>query len=110
RRRTRDRNRCHSRSRRNRRARRSSVESGITDSAIVLRDLAKSYGAVHAVRGISLDVRRAEIFGFLGLNGAGKTTTIRILFDLLRPSRGSAAVFGFDCQRESRKKIGRAHV
>ena len=79
------------------------MESGITDSAIVLRDLAKSYGAVHAVRGISLDVRRAEIFGFLGLNGAGKTTTIRILLDLLRPSRGSAEVFGFDCQRESRK-------
>jgi beta-exotoxin I transport system ATP-binding protein len=79
------------------------VESGITDSAIVLRDLAKSYGAVLAVRGISLDVRRAEIFGFLGLNGAGKTTTIRILLDLLRPSRGSAEIFGFDCQRESRK-------
>jgi ABC-2 type transport system ATP-binding protein len=58
---------------------------------------------VHAVRGISLDVRRAEIFGFLGLNGAGKTTTIRILLDLLRPSRGSAEVFGLDCQRESLK-------
>ncbi len=75
----------------------------IADSAIVLRDLAKSYGTVHAVRGISLDVRRAEIFGFLGLNGAGKTTTIRILLDLLRPSGGSAEVFGLDCQRESRK-------
>ncbi len=45
---------------------------------------------------------RAEIFGFLGLNGAGKTTTIRILLDLLRPSRGSARVFSLDCQRESR--------
>jgi ABC-2 type transport system ATP-binding protein len=75
----------------------------IADSAIALRDLAKSYGSVHAVRGISLDVRRAEIFGFLGLNGAGKTTTIRILLDLLRPSRGSAEVFRHDCQRESRK-------
>jgi ABC-2 type transport system ATP-binding protein len=55
------------------------------------------------VRGISLELRRAEIFGFLGLNGAGKTTTIRILLDLLRPSSGSAEVFGHDCQRESLK-------
>ena len=67
--------------------------------AIELRDLAKSYGSVHAVRGISLDVHRGEIFGFLGLNGAGKTTTIRVLLDLLRPTSGSARVLGLDCQR-----------
>ncbi len=71
--------------------------------AIAIRDLAKSYGPVHAVRGITFDVARGEIFGFLGLNGAGKTTTIRLLLDLLRPTRGSAGVFGFDCQRQSRR-------
>jgi ABC-2 type transport system ATP-binding protein len=71
--------------------------------AIELRDLAKSYGSVHAVRGVTLEVERGEIFGFLGLNGAGKTTTIRILLDLLRPSRGSAKLFGIDCQKDSRK-------
>jgi len=71
--------------------------------AIALRDLAKSYGPVHAVRGVTFDVARGEIFGFLGLNGAGKTTTIRMLLDLLRPSRGSAALFGIDCQKESRQ-------
>jgi ABC-2 type transport system ATP-binding protein len=71
--------------------------------AIELRDLAKSYGSVHAVRAVTLDVERGEIFGFLGLNGAGKTTTIRILLDLLRPSRGSARLFGIDCQKESRR-------
>jgi ABC-2 type transport system ATP-binding protein len=79
--------------------------------AIELRDLAKSYGSVHAVRGISLEVRRGEIFGFLGLNGAGKTTTIRMLLDLLRPTRGSAAIFGIDCQRrgrEARAQVGYA--
>jgi ABC-2 type transport system ATP-binding protein len=76
--------------------------------AIAIRDLAKSYGAVHAVRGITFDVERGEIFGFLGLNGAGKTTTIRILLDLLRPSRGHAQLFGFDCQRQSR--LARASV
>ncbi|HEV8660497.1 MAG TPA: ABC transporter ATP-binding protein [Thermoanaerobaculia bacterium] len=55
------------------------------------------------MRDVSLEVMPGEVFGFLGLNGAGKTTTIRILLDLLRPSGGSAALFGFDCQRESRK-------
>jgi ABC-2 type transport system ATP-binding protein len=76
--------------------------------AIAIRDLAKSYGYVHAVRGVTFDVQRGEIFGFLGLNGAGKTTTIRILLDLLRPSRGQAQLFGFDCQRQSR--LARATV
>ena len=71
--------------------------------AISLHGLSKSYGTLPAVRGVSLDVMPGEVFGFLGLNGAGKTTTIRILLDLLRPSEGSAAVFGIDCQRESRK-------
>jgi ABC-2 type transport system ATP-binding protein len=71
--------------------------------AIAIRDLAKSYGDVHAVRGITFDVAPGEIFGFLGLNGAGKTTTIRMLLDLLRPSRGSAALFGIDCHRHSLK-------
>jgi ABC-2 type transport system ATP-binding protein len=77
--------------------------------AIAVRDLAKSYGVVHAVRGISFDVARGEIFGFLGLNGAGKTTTIRILLDLIRPTRGSAQLFGFDCQtasRDARRQVG----
>jgi ABC-2 type transport system ATP-binding protein len=69
--------------------------------AIAIRDLAKSYGSVDAVRGVTFDVARGEIFGFLGLNGAGKTTTIRILLDLLRPTRGHAQLFGFDCQRQS---------
>ena len=72
-------------------------------SAIALRDLAKSYGSVHAVRGITFDVMPGEIFGFLGLNGAGKTTTIRMLLDLLRPTRGSAELFGVDTRKDSRR-------
>ncbi len=67
--------------------------------AISIRSLAKRYGRVTAVRGLSLEVSEGEIFGFLGLNGAGKTTTIRILLDLLRPDGGAAAVMGHDCQR-----------
>jgi ABC-2 type transport system ATP-binding protein len=69
--------------------------------AISLLHLSKRYGAIEAVRDVSLTVERGEAFGFLGLNGAGKTTTIRILLDLLRPSGGSAQLFGLDCQKDS---------
>jgi ABC-2 type transport system ATP-binding protein len=65
---------------------------------IDIRGLSKRYGRLAAVRHLDLQVRRGEIFGFLGLNGAGKTTTIRILLDLLRPTAGSASVFGHDCR------------
>jgi ABC-2 type transport system ATP-binding protein len=71
--------------------------------AVSLRHLSKAFGQVTAVLDASLDVSQGEVFGFLGLNGAGKTTTIRILLDLLRPSSGSAALFGLDCQRDSRR-------
>jgi ABC-2 type transport system ATP-binding protein len=74
----------------------------MASAAIAIRDLRKSYGTVHAVRGITFEVAAGEIFGFLGLNGAGKTTTIRILLDLIRPTYGSARVFDFDCQAQSR--------
>jgi ABC-2 type transport system ATP-binding protein len=72
-------------------------------AAISIRGLTKRYGRLVAVNHLDLQVARGEIFGCLGLNGAGKTTTIPILLDLLRPSSGSAAVFGHDCQSESLK-------
>jgi len=69
---------------------------------IVIDHLTKRYGRLTAVDDLSLSVEPGEIFGFLGLNGAGKTTTIRVLLDLLRPTGGWAAIFGFDCQKEGR--------
>jgi ABC-2 type transport system ATP-binding protein len=66
--------------------------------AIRLEGLGKRYRSVTALRNVSFDVHRGEIFGFLGLNGAGKTTTIRILLDLVRPTAGRAFVFGADCR------------
>jgi len=54
--------------------------------AITTQGLIKFYGNVQALRGINLEVRRGEIFGFLGPNGAGKTTTIRCLLDLIHPN------------------------
>jgi ABC-2 type transport system ATP-binding protein len=56
---------------------------------------------VHAVRDVSFQVQRGEIFGFLGPNGAGKTTTIRCMLDVLRPTSGTIAVFGLDAQRDA---------
>lgn len=66
--------------------------------ALEVRGLAKSYGKVKALRGIDLEVRRGEIFGFLGPNGAGKTTTIRCMLDMIRPDAGSIRLLGIDPQ------------
>jgi ABC-2 type transport system ATP-binding protein len=77
--------------------------------AIQVDGLTKYYGAVIGVEELSFEVLPGEVYGFLGANGAGKTTTIRLLLDLLRPSRGRASVLGFDCRRESleaRRRIG----
>ncbi len=60
--------------------------------AIETSGLSKSFGAVQAVKDVSLRVRRGEIYGFLGLNGAGKTTTIRLLLGMIRPTAGSVRV------------------
>jgi ABC-2 type transport system ATP-binding protein len=68
--------------------------------AIQVRGLTKSYGKVRALRGIDLEVKRGEIFGFLGPNGAGKTTTIRCLLDMIRPDGGKALLLGWDPQAE----------
>ncbi len=57
-------------------------------------DLRKHYDGVEALRGLSLDVPRGSIFGFLGRNGAGKTTAIKVLLGMARPSGGGARVFG----------------
>jgi ABC-2 type transport system ATP-binding protein len=64
------------------------------DEIIATRQLSKQYGSVHAVDGISISVRKGEIYGFLGLNGAGKTTTIRMLLGMVRPTSGTACISG----------------
>ncbi len=61
---------------------------------IEARDLTKHYGATVGLEGLNLEVARGEVFGFLGPNGAGKTTMIRLLLDLIRPTRGTARLFG----------------
>lgn len=78
--------------------------SAAASPAIVTRDLTKYYGRRRRDRGVDgldLEVRQGEVFGFLGPNGAGKTTTIRLLLDLIRPTRGTAQVLGHDTRRDS---------
>ena len=70
---------------------------------IVIRDLAKSFGDVQAVNGLTLDIKKGELFGLLGPNGAGKTTTIRILVGLLQPSAGSVHIGGLDIGKDMAK-------
>ena len=69
-------------------------------TAIAVSDLTRTFGNFVAVDHVSFDVRRGEIFGFLGSNGAGKSTTIRMLCGLLRPTSGSAVVDGIDVGRD----------
>jgi ABC-2 type transport system ATP-binding protein len=79
--------------------------------AVETSRLHKSYGDVHALRGIDLRVETGTVFGLLGPNGAGKTTAVRILTTLLKPDEGTAQVRGFDVVQEQgkvRESIGLA--
>jgi ABC-2 type transport system ATP-binding protein len=83
----------------------------MTDDAIVVEGLEKSYGSVHALRGVDFAARTGTVLGLLGPNGAGKTTAVRILATLLKPDGGSARIAGFDVARDAaalRAKIGLA--
>ncbi len=81
----------------------------ISDSAILVRDLTRRFGAFTAVDRINFEVERGEIFGFLGANGAGKSTAIRMMCGLLKPSSGTAVVDGVDVSRDPedvKRRIG----
>jgi ABC-2 type transport system ATP-binding protein len=81
----------------------------MSEPAIEVRDLRKSYGERKAVAGIDLEILRGEIFAFLGPNGAGKTTTVEILEGFRRPDAGEISVLGEDpatAERSWRERIG----
>jgi ABC-2 type transport system ATP-binding protein len=80
-----------------------SAAMGMSTSSIEVRSLSKRFGAFLAVDAVSFDVRRGDIFGFLGANGAGKSTTIRMLCGLLEPTSGTALVEGHDIRRAPEK-------
>jgi ABC-type Na+ transport system, ATPase component len=70
---------------------------------LIIEGLTKKFGTFTAVDNISFTVAKGEIFGLLGENGAGKTTTLRMLATMLKPTRGSARLCGFDIEREPEK-------
>lgn len=81
----------------------------MSEHAIETEALTVYYGKHRGIVDVDMEVQKGEVFGFLGPNGAGKTTTLRILIDIIRPSRGRASVFGLDCQRDGvalRQRIG----
>jgi ABC-2 type transport system ATP-binding protein len=81
----------------------------VSDAAIVVRGLRKSYGDFEAVRGVDFDVMRGEVFGLLGPNGAGKTTTVEILEGYRERSAGEIQVLGSDPgarPRALRERVG----
>jgi len=83
----------------------------VGEFAVVVEGLRKSFGEVHALRGIDLTVERGTVVGLLGPNGAGKTTAVRILTTLLPPTAGRASVLGHDVVRDAtavRRLIGLA--
>lgn len=76
---------------------------------IACQNLTKDYGSNQGLFDCNLKVYQGEVFGLIGPNGAGKSTLIKLLMDLIRPSNGSATIFGFDTQQNSvalKKEIG----
>src|SRR2546430_3055884 len=81
------------------------VEQPITrDAPVHLEGLGKEYGHFTALKALDLMVAQGTSLGFLGPNGAGKSTTIKIMTNLIRPSRGRASLFGIDVRREPTRR------
>jgi len=79
------------------------------EHVIATSGLSKDYGGGRGLFDLNLEIGRGEVFGFLGPNGAGKSTTMRLLLDLIKPTSGSARVFGRDSGKESleiRRRVG----
>jgi ABC-2 type transport system ATP-binding protein len=87
----------------------SAADATQPELAVAVRGLVKHFGAVPAVNGVDLDVRRGSFFGLVGPNGAGKTTTLAMITGLLRPDAGQAWVAGvyvWDDLMEAKRRMG----
>ena len=77
-----------------------------SSTALEVRNLVKTFGSRRVVNGVSFELQRGEIFGFLGPNGSGKTTTMRMALDLIRPDSGSVALLGGMPTRRALRRVG----
>src|SRR5262245_16020736 len=76
------------------------------DHVLTLENVTKSFGDFTAVNDVSLAIPRGSIYGLLGPNGAGKTTTIRMIFDIIKPTRGRITILGAPTALDVRTRIG----
>ena len=80
--------------------------SSNSSAVLEVRELVKTFGDRRVVNGVSFELQRGEIFGFLGPNGSGKTTTMRMALDLIRPDSGTVNVFGAAPTRKVLRRVG----
>jgi len=73
------------------------------ENAIEIRNLTKTFESQVAVNNVSFDVKKGEVFGFLGPNGSGKTTVIRMILGLINPTSGTGKVLGYDISKDKEK-------
>lgn len=76
------------------------------ETILAIHELSKRYGKIQAVRKLSMEVGRGQVFGILGPNGSGKSTTLGMTLNLVKPDTGSFEWFGQEPSKESRKRIG----
>src|SRR5437016_8451460 len=85
----------------------SGTQSVTRETPVHLEGLGKDYGHFTALKSLELTVPQGTSLGFLGPNGAGKSTTIKLMTNLIRPSRGRAALFGIDVRQEPTRALAR---
>src|SRR5580765_2060781 len=78
----------------------------MSDAAILLSKVSKTFGATRAVTELDLEIPRGALYGFIGPNGAGKTTTIRLIMSILFPDTGTVSVLGHASALDAKDRIG----